>query len=175
MCNRNKTADYFLFFRTAQEKHGVVSKISVDQVKNFNKNMYLKPLFVQILVQGNMEPEEASKLYTSTSQVFGKSGQNLSEVPEIAVKKIPAEGTKNLRVDGFNPKDNNTLITNYYQFGPGSLQDYMYLEVGNQLMEEPVFDTLRTKEQLGYSVFSMLRNTHGILGLSITVNSQVSC
>jgi nardilysin len=50
----------------------------------------------------------------------------------------------------------------------------MYLEVGQELMEEPVFDRLRTKEQLGYSVFCMLRNTFGILGLSITVNTQAT-
>ena len=42
------------------------------------------------------------------------------------------------------------------------------------LMEEPVFDILRTKEQLGYTVFSMLRNTYGILGVSITVNTQAT-
>ena len=65
-------------------------------------------------------------------------------------------------------------VTNYYQFGPGSMKEYMHFEVGCQIMEEPVFDILRTKEQLGYSVFSMLRNTHGILGISVTVNSQVS-
>lgn len=40
------------------------------------------------------------------------------------------------------------------------------------LMEEPVFDMLRTKEQLGYSVFSMMRYTFGILGFSVTVNTQ---
>jgi len=41
-------------------------------------------------------------------------------------------------------------------------------------MSEPCFDTLRTKEQLGYDVFSMIRNTYGVIGLSITVNSQVA-
>ena len=95
------------------------------------------------------------------------------QVPQISVNKIPEEKTKLLRVDGFNPKNNNSLITNYYQLGLGSMHKYMLLEVGCQIMEEPVFDTLRTKEQLGYSVFSMLRNTHGIIGLSITVNTQV--
>jgi nardilysin len=95
------------------------------------------------------------------------------QVPQISVNKIPEEKTKFLRVDGFNPKNNNSLITNYYQLGLGSMHKYMLLEVGCQIMEEPVFDTLRTKEQLGYSVFSMLRNTHGIIGLSITVNTQV--
>lgn len=95
------------------------------------------------------------------------------QVPQISVNKIPDEKTRFLRVDGFNPKNNNSLITNYYQLGLGTMHKYMLLEVGCQIMEEPVFDTLRTKEQLGYSVFSMLRNTHGIIGLSITVNTQV--
>jgi nardilysin len=39
-------------------------------------------------------------------------------------------------------------------------------------MEEPVFDMLRTKEQLGYSVFSMMRYTFGVLGFSVSVNTQ---
>ena len=112
--------------------------------------------------------------FESIGKTFNKTSNKLNKVPEIVVNKIPENDTKILRVDTFNPKDNNTLITNYYQFGPGSMLDYMHLEVGCQIMEEPVFDILRTKEQLGYSVFSMLRNTHGILGISVTVNTQVS-
>lgn len=45
--------------------------------------------------------------------------------------------------------------------------------VNQMLMEEPVFDNLRTKEQLGYSVFSMMRYTFGVLGFSVSVNTQV--
>lgn len=40
------------------------------------------------------------------------------------------------------------------------------------LIEEPLFDVLRTKEQLGYSVYCTIRETHGILGYSVTVNAQ---
>ena len=40
-----------------------------------------------------------------------------------------------------------------------------------QLMYEPCFDTLRTKEQLGYSVHSGTRRTHGVLGLCVVVVS----
>merc|ERR1719348_2401002 len=42
------------------------------------------------------------------------------------------------------------------------------------MMEEPVFDTLRTQEQLGYQVSIQLRNTHGVLGISVTVNTQAT-
>ncbi len=37
------------------------------------------------------------------------------------------------------------------------MRDHAILEVFTMMMEEPVFDTLRTREQLGYSVFNTLR------------------
>uniref|UniRef100_A0AAV2KUD5 p53 tetramerisation domain-containing protein n=1 Tax=Knipowitschia caucasica TaxID=637954 RepID=A0AAV2KUD5_KNICA len=41
-------------------------------------------------------------------------------------------------------------------------------------MEEPCFDFLRTKETLGYSVSSCWRNTSGVLGFTITVETQAT-
>lgn len=40
------------------------------------------------------------------------------------------------------------------------------------LIEEPLFDILRTKEQLGYDVSITIRDNFGILGYSITIHSQ---
>ena len=42
------------------------------------------------------------------------------------------------------------------------------------IMEEPLFNQLRTQEQLGYSVFCLLRDTFGVLGYSITVCTQAN-
>lgn len=42
------------------------------------------------------------------------------------------------------------------------------------VMDEPVFNFLRTKEQLGYHVYCTNHNTYGILGLSVTVNTQAN-
>lgn len=41
-------------------------------------------------------------------------------------------------------------------------------------MEEPVFDVLRTQEQLGYNVNATLHNTFGVLGFSVTVDFQIN-
>ena len=65
-------------------------------------------------------------------------------IPDISINEVPSKGTKVVRVDGFNPKDNNTVISNYYQCGPGSLKTKLLLEVGCQIMSEPVFNILRT-------------------------------
>ena len=44
---------------------------------------------------------------------------------------------------------------------------------GLQVLHEPCYDTLRTKQQLGYSVHSGVRLTHGILGFAVCVVSGV--
>lgn len=41
-----------------------------------------------------------------------------------------------------------------------------------QVIREPCFDTLRTKEQLGYAVSSGGTNTHGVLGFILLVQSS---
>lgn len=41
-------------------------------------------------------------------------------------------------------------------------------------MEEPCFHFLRTKETLGYHVYPTCRNTSGILGFSVTVETQAT-
>ena len=41
-------------------------------------------------------------------------------------------------------------------------------------MEEPLFEQLRTQEQLGYDVSCLKRDTNGVLGFTITVNMQAT-
>ena len=83
----------------------------------FNKNIHSEPVYVQVLVQGNMTPDEAKEVYGSVSKTFNKSGKFVprDQIPEIIVNKIPESKTKVVRVDSFNLKDNNTCMINYYQ------------------------------------------------------------
>ena len=88
--------------------------------------------------------------------------------------ELPA-GANTVRCDSLaNSSDTNTLVTNYYQAGPGTVRDQSILDTLVLMMEEPVFDTLRTQEQLGYSVSMTVRNTFGVLGVSVTVNTQAN-
>ena len=68
--------------------------------------------------------------------------------------------------------------TSYIHFAP-SIVTYLCVSRSpsrcswfQNLMEEPVFDVLRTQEQLGYNVYVTLRNTFGVLGFSISVDFQ---
>lgn len=44
-----------------------------------------------------------------------------------------------------------------------------------QVMHEPCYDALRTKQQLGYTVHCGVRLTHGVLGFAVVVVSGVLC
>lgn len=85
--------------------------------------------------------------------------------------KVPT-GSSYLRCSAFNTNDVNTIITNFYQIGPISFRSNALLDLLISVAEEPIFDILRSKEQLGYDVSCSLRDNHGILGYTIIVNSQ---
>ena len=157
-----------------QEKHKIVSDITIEDVKLFYETIFKQPVYIQTLVQGNITSQEAIDVFEVTAKTFNATDDTSNfEIPEIIMAKIPTEGTKVVRLDGFNPKDNNTIISNYYQYGPGSFETTLLLDVGCQIMKEPIFNTLRTVEHLGYDVRSQLTVTNGIVGISIFVNSSL--
>ncbi|KAL3154731.1 hypothetical protein ABBQ38_011279 [Trebouxia sp. C0009 RCD-2024] len=70
-----------------------------------------------------------------------------------------------------NPKEGNSVVELYVQTGTDDLAKRSMLDMVDQVLHEPCYDTLRTKHQLGYSVHSGFRLTHGILGFAVCVVS----
>jgi secreted Zn-dependent insulinase-like peptidase len=56
--------------------------------------------------------------------------------------------------------------------GADSIPGRVVLDLLEQLMTEPLYDTLRTKEQLGYSVSCGFRQTSGVLGYCVRLQSE---
>lgn len=90
---------------------------------------------------------------------------------DLRTHKLPI-GIHYLRCASMNVADINTLTCNYYQIGPITLKTNSLIDLLMMIAEEPLFDSLRSKEQLGYDVSCRLHDNYGILGYSITVNSQ---
>lgn len=85
--------------------------------------------------------------------------------------KLPV-GAHYFRCASMNTNDVNSLTCNFYQIGPISMKTVNLIDLLMMVSEEPLFNTLRSKEQLGYDVSCGLRDNFGILGYSIMVNSQ---
>jgi len=129
---------------------------------------------VRMLIQGNMSAPQAREMYKMIStRKESCSPSKLCIFPEIQTHCLKT-GRHTIRVRGVNKNDTNSSVINYYQSGPGNLREEVLNEFVMMVMDEPVFDFLRTKEQLGYHVYGTVRNTFGILGLSVTVNTQAN-
>ena len=62
------------------------------------------PVYIQMLVQGNMNKEEAIDIFETTANTFNATADISSDFnfPDIAIKRIPNEGTKVVRIDEEN-------------------------------------------------------------------------
>ncbi|CAB3220382.1 unnamed protein product [Arctia plantaginis] len=154
-----------------REKATIVHDLTLTDLKQFSEKL-LSTMYCQILMQGNVAWYEAIKIADNVLNNIKWNGLSEEEIPEVKVVQLPL-GERKIRVMSFNDQSTNSIVTNYYQGEATTARDTATLEVLMLLMEEPVFDSLRTKEQLGYSVFSMMRYTFGVLGFSVTVNTQV--
>lgn len=155
---------------TTVNKRSVIPDVSVENLQNF-VSAFKSKLFVESLIQGNITCQEAISLQEHLYSKLQFMALSSCFHPEIRVIQLPASECI-CRVMSFNREDDNSVVTNYYQSGPASVEEYTKMELMLMKMEEPCFDVLRTQEQLGYSVFCTCRNTFGILGFSVTVQTQ---
>ncbi|KAL1138822.1 hypothetical protein AAG570_008884 [Ranatra chinensis] len=154
------------------ERYNALSKVNLDELMAFSQKCY-KNVFVQCLIQGNISKEQSLSVCDNLLTTLGCEPLEKSKMPEIRVHELP-RGEHCCRVKSFNLEDTNCITVNYYQMGLGQIKEYCLLEMLIMLMEEPIFDTLRTQEQLGYDVSCTLRDTFGVLGFSVTVVSQIN-
>lgn len=154
------------------DKSQTVPEVTLSKLLSF-ANEFKSKLFVEGLVQGNISQEEAKEIenYLLTKINAETIPSENLVVPRVLM--VPA-GASYCRVENFNQSDNNSVITNYYQHGPTDIYSFTLNELLVTRMEEPCYAILRTREQLGYSVFCTCRNTDGILALSVTVCSQAN-
>ena len=66
----------------------------------------------------------------------------------------------------------SSCTENYYQTGLRDSRANMELELFGQVIKERCFTQLRTKEQLGYIVKSLVRRSNGAQGIKIVVQSE---
>uniref|UniRef100_A0A1B0CFG8 Uncharacterized protein n=1 Tax=Lutzomyia longipalpis TaxID=7200 RepID=A0A1B0CFG8_LUTLO len=154
------------------EKYNALKNITLTDLLDFSK-IFLKFLKIQGLIQGNMTQEEATTITENVLNVVNSSPITDLSTIEKRTYQIPI-GNHCVRVKSLNKNDVNSFIVNFYQIDQPSLENSCYVELLVNLLEEPLFNQLRTVEQLGYIVDCDLRENCGIAGWTVAVNSQES-
>ncbi|XP_072244932.1 nardilysin-like [Leuresthes tenuis] len=155
------------------QKYRVLSDgLTVDRLLDFVMGLKAE-LYAEGLVQGNvtsLESREFLQCFTEKLQFQPLS----ADVPVLfQVVELPQKYHL-CKVKSLNKGDANSEVTVYFQSGLKRLREHALMELMVMHMEEPCFDFLRTKETLGYQVYPTCRNTSGVLGFSVTVETQAT-
>ena len=127
---------------------------------------------LKILIQGNFTKESALEICGIIQNNLNVKEESKDEkVIKNTTLQIPC-GSTYLKIKSFLPNDRNSIVKNYYQIDENTIESQCLLELLIKTMREPLFNILRTKEQLGYSVSCSSKNDNEILGLTITIESQ---
>ncbi|KIJ69177.1 hypothetical protein HYDPIDRAFT_105764 [Hydnomerulius pinastri MD-312] len=156
---------------TVEEQYREVDGVTPEDVQSHIVKL-LEKVNVQMLVLGNMYKDQAIALSSNVERIIC-SGP-LSSTPADLALVLP-EGcnyTWTTRVP--NPDEVNSALTYYLHLG--RLIDPQQRVIGvllAQIMSEPAFNVLRTKEQLGYIVSCSRWNLPGDsqFGMRIVVQS----
>ena len=150
----------------------VISEIGLEEVQDYAKTFF-QEMYVKMLVHGNMSESAAAQL--------GKEVVATLDIAPLSLPMHPVErivgiepGSWALRVNNLNEEDDNSVLEIYYQIGGSDLNHLVMTDLLQDIMNEPIFNELRTKQQLGYHVSCSTRLTFGHLGFMISVQPQAS-
>ncbi|KAI5961327.1 STE23 [Candida theae] len=163
------------------DKIKVLENLQFNDVEKFIKNSITSAgVFAEVLAHGNFDINNATEIRSTISRHLDSISPIMQEYDENKFHLQnyvfqPGEVTR-FEVDLKDKHNINSCIEYYLQFSPTN--DDVKLRVLTDLLatiiREPCFNQLRTKEQLGYVVFSGLRKGRTSIGFRILVQSERS-
>lgn len=117
----------------------------------------LENIYIEILAMGNIEKEEALDVSKLILETFKESEELLpGQTPLLRAVQYDKKVQHWVQHVSANPEETNSAALNVYQLGvfDGDFVKGAIIELLGQLISTDAYDALRTKEQLGYIVFS---------------------
>ena len=154
-------------------KIDVIDGLTADDLRAFQTRL-LGRLFVEALVHGNETAEGARSVADAIDGALGSPAPVVG--PQLRDTRCVSLGTPSstlVAAPDPNPDDPNSAVEVLFQVGmQGSTLESMKLELLAHILREPCFDQLRTKEQLGYLVWSGTHTLCNVEGLRFIVQSD---
>ncbi|KAI3640243.1 hypothetical protein MIR68_001121 [Amoeboaphelidium protococcarum] len=186
---------------THEDKLNILESVRYDDLVKFSRHQLWQNIYTESWCFGNVTKQEVVTISTKAEEILSNAspsnnGAALQSLP-LSVKSgvrshlIPPAKTILHVKSCANHLNPNYAIELFYQCGPLMSQMDQYsvrneLELGAnadphvrcivfllvQMMQEAAFNQLRTKEQLGYIVFTSMRKSVGSIGLRVIVQSE---
>lgn len=153
---------------TPEEKLKELDHITTDDVQAFGKEIFQR-LYLETLVHGNLGVEDAKKLQDSIEKVISPRALSPGEHSDRRTLLLPESSLSIWEQPVKNPAEPNSAVV--YWLYTGDNTDPVArarLALLGQIVHEPAFNQLRTKEQLGYVAMASATST----GLRVLVQSE---
>ncbi|XP_042081303.1 insulin-degrading enzyme isoform X2 [Haplochromis burtoni] len=158
---------------TKDELREALDDVTLPRLKAFIPQL-LSRLHIEALLHGNITKESALGMMQMVEDTLTEHAHTKPLLPSQLIRyrevQVPDGGWYVYQQR--NEVHNNCGIEIYYQTDMQTTHDNMLLELFCQIISEPCFNTLRTKEQLGYIVFSGPRRANGVQGLRFIIQSE---
>lgn len=157
---------------TVEELAAELSIVSCASTQDFRKEL-LSQMHMEAVVHGNLYKEDALKLTDMLEKTLKARMLPKSQWP-IARSFLFEPGSNYVYKKTLGDPANVNHCIEYFLY-VGEKHEHMLrpkVLLLDQILHEPAFDQLRTKEQLGYIVFSGLKTSATTLGFRFLIQSE---
>lgn len=160
----NAERDYII-----EELAAELPTVTADAVRLFHKQM-LAQLYIEVFAHGNIHKGEALRVTDMVASTLKPRALPRPQWPIIRSLILPPGSNYVFNKTLKDPETVNHCVETWLYVGD-RLARFKTLLV-DQMVHEPAFDQLRTKEQLGYIVFSSIWSFATTFGFRILVQSE---
>lgn len=122
---------------------------------------------------GNIENSTAIRISNKVLDIINTSALSVDDLPTQNMFKLDESREVHMLLPCENEDEENSAVIVYFQFGERKSDlDYMLNCMMYHMLEEPAYDQLRTKEQLGYLVYCNQWNYRNVLGGTFVIQSS---
>lgn len=131
----------------------------------------LNKIGIEGLYHGNVDESDAKlaqeKIRRLIESSGGGGGLPRKKYPKQLVFQIPKSSI--VQCAAKDPTDPNIAVEIYFQVGKDNTFDRVMADLLMEMMYEPLYDQVRTKDQFGYQVSCDSRWTSGVIGMHLQI------
>eukprot|EP01114_Cavostelium_apophysatum_P016469 TRINITY_DN4691_c0_g2_i1.p1 TRINITY_DN4691_c0_g2~~TRINITY_DN4691_c0_g2_i1.p1 ORF type:complete len:971 (-),score=228.66 TRINITY_DN4691_c0_g2_i1:56-2968(-) len=166
------SSQYLLRYKrwSFEEKEAVLPLITCEELQEFIP-ILLSRLSYEMFFYGNITQEESLALAEQAESILDAHALFETELPEERMIQMPAGAHYLYPSELFNTNDLNSGIYSYFQIGIEDTREDVLMDLFNLINETVFYDELRTKQQLGYIVWSGPKSHSGVQGFRVEIQS----
>jgi len=146
--------------------------VTCEGVRLFQKQVFSQ-MFIETYAHGNLHKEDALKITNVIESTFKPRQLPKSQLPIVRSLLLPRGSNFVFNKTLKDPENVNHCVETWLYVGDKADRTLRAKTLlFDQIASEPAFDQLRTKEQLGYIVFTNARTFATTCGLRVLIQSE---